>query len=287
MQNGIILCVDIQRDYDGSTATPYDQICQNINRFADQMRLNDIELWRIYYDFSKNLSNKSTINFNINQKTYTSNGITDPLKRSFFDINPQENTPTIFKNGSSSFNNKNLLPLLRAQNIHKIWIVGYHAEDCVAATALDGTRHGFDVVVVSDLSFVQKGAPHRTPNQHASTIKSAIDYKYEMSITPKDFWDLEFEIYRLSRAEDRNKITLEMHRKYLCVRKMLKMRRDDQAEKARAMRLDPMSPYHDLIKRISIRSSDQILSSFPRRPINLSYPRLPMPSPTSLQAASL
>ena len=54
------------------------------------------------------------------------------------------------KHKPSAFSNPNMEPYLKANAVTTLYIVGVFAEACVRATAVDGKRHGFDVVVPID-----------------------------------------------------------------------------------------------------------------------------------------
>ena len=57
---------------------------------------------------------------------------------------------TFSKHSSSAFSNPGLEPYLRANAVTRLYIFGVFAEGCVRATAVDGRRHGYEVVVALD-----------------------------------------------------------------------------------------------------------------------------------------
>jgi len=50
----------------------------------------------------------------------------------------------------SGFSGPELLRLLRARGVRRLWIAGLATEYCVKATALDARKHGFEVFVIED-----------------------------------------------------------------------------------------------------------------------------------------
>jgi nicotinamidase-related amidase len=54
------------------------------------------------------------------------------------------------KRSPSAFSNPALEPYLKANAVTTLYIFGVFAEGCVRATAVDGKRHGYDVVVPLD-----------------------------------------------------------------------------------------------------------------------------------------
>jgi nicotinamidase-related amidase len=54
------------------------------------------------------------------------------------------------KEAYSDFENTDLERTLRGQGVTRIFVCGLATDYCVKATALDGIRHGFDVVLVED-----------------------------------------------------------------------------------------------------------------------------------------
>lgn len=54
------------------------------------------------------------------------------------------------KRRPSAFSNPELEPYLKANSVTTLYVFGVFAEGCVRATAVDGKRHGYDVVVPLD-----------------------------------------------------------------------------------------------------------------------------------------
>lgn len=65
-------------------------------------------------------------------------------------LTPKAGVRSFSKSSPSAFSNPDLEPFLKANAVRQLYVIGVFAEGCVRATAIEGVRKGFDVVVPLD-----------------------------------------------------------------------------------------------------------------------------------------
>lgn len=76
-------------------------------------------------------------------------------------VAPQPHEAVVVKQYASSFFGTSLAPMLQAQRVDTVVIVGTSTSGCVRATAVDALQHGFVPLVVEEASLDRDEAVHR------------------------------------------------------------------------------------------------------------------------------
>ncbi len=154
-QGDALIVVDVQKDFCPGGALPVEKgetVVPVLNRWIAKAIQKGVPIFA-----SRDWHPVGHISFNASDGPWPPHCLQDSDGASFHpDLHLPDSVVKVTKgvrfdqDQNSAFDQTGLAFRLRQEGIHRLWIGGLAEDVCVLATALDGRKEGFEVVLISD-----------------------------------------------------------------------------------------------------------------------------------------